>query len=282
MVSSPCTSNRCKLWPLTSSLEISPKTALVNYRSAFRLDPDVDKTWNRATTAAQARAVARGQEPTPPTTDFKFERTLQLGPDYEASKEHRSKEEAHEETGGKTDKNSTHPSSTSFLLNSLIKSFAENPYERKPQSIQAPTSPSKKGEPLPSLQSPKEELEPKQTMTSEQVLATLHFIPANEEKPLPLANLPHEVLLLILRHLVLSPMLAPPKSKDADESAGLHHRGKRALKKRTVKEEMMMLEAELELDDIEREWKSDVEALERFARVCRAARIITLDSALWR
>ena len=282
MVSSPCTSNRCKLWPLTSSLEISPKTALVNYRSAFRLDPDVDKTWNRATTAAQARAVARGQEPTPPTTDFKFERTLQLGPDYEASKEHRSKEEAHEETGGKTDKNSTHPSSTSFLLNSLIKSFAENPYERKPQSIQAPTSPSKKGEPLPSLQSPKEELGPKQTMTSEQVLATLHFIPANEEKPLPLANLPHEVLLLILRHLVLSPMLAPPKSKDADESTGVHHRGKRALKKRTVKEEMMLLEAELELDDVEREWKSDVEALERFARVCRAARIITLDSALWR
>ncbi|GAA5963649.1 hypothetical protein JCM3765_003530 [Sporobolomyces pararoseus] len=259
--------------------------ALVNYRSAFRLDPDVDKMWNRVTTAAQARAIRSGKEPSNSTsTEFRFERTVQLGPDYEASKEHRSKEEAHEETGGKIDKSSTHPSSTSFLLHSLVKSFAENPYERKRQSKQAPTSPSSEHPPLPlspSLDDQKQKELP--SMTPEEALANLHFIRADEDKPLPLANLPHEVLLLVLKHVVLSPMLAPPKARDnAEDSGNAPFRSKRAPKKRTLKEEMLFLEADLELEEVDREWKSDVESLERFARVCRAARIVTLDSTLWR
>ncbi|GAA5912848.1 SCF ubiquitin ligase complex subunit HRT3 [Sporobolomyces salmoneus] len=254
--------------------------ALINYRSAFRLDPDVDKVWNRATTAAQARAARGSHEPSNPasTTEFRFERTLQLGPDYEASKEHRSKEAAHEETGGKIDKGSTHPSSTSFLLHSLLKSFSENPYERKRQAMQAPTSPTSGNVPLPSETT----IEDRST-TPEEALANLDFIPADEDKPLPFANLPHEVLLLILKHLVLSPMLAPPKSRDnTEESSNAAFRSKRAPKRRTLKEEMLFLEAELDLENVDREWKSDVESLERFARVCRAARIITLDSVLWR
>jgi hypothetical protein len=166
----------------------------------------------------------------------------------------------------------------------LLKSFSENPYERKRQARQAPTSPSTENAPLP-LSPSIDETEAKQlpSMTPEQALANLHFIPADEDKPLPLAILPHEVLLLILKHLVLSPMLAPPKSRDnADELSNLGFRSKRAPKRRTLKEELLFLEADLELEDVDREWKSDVESLERFARVCRAARIITLDSALWR
>jgi hypothetical protein len=48
-----------------------------------------------------------------------------------------------------------------------------------------------------------------------------------------------------------------------------------------LKEEMAFLEADLELDEIG-EWRYDVEALERFALTCRAARVLTLDSSLWR
>jgi hypothetical protein len=59
-------------------------------------------------------------------------------------------------------------------------------------------------------------------------------------------------------------------------------KSKRLPRKRTLREEMQLLEMELELEDTDREWKSDVEALERFARTCRAARVVTLDSEIWR
>lgn len=235
------------------------------------------------TAAAQARGARGHHEPShsASATEFRFERTVQLGPDYEASKEHRSKEEAHEETGGKIDKGSTHPSSTSFLLHSLLKSFAENPYERKRHPQPTSTSPPKEHVQLPRADAPDERLDP--GLTSEQALADLHFIPANEEKPLPLTTLPREVLLLVLKHLVLSPMLAPPKSREnTEDSTNAPFRSKRAPKKRTLKEEMLFLEAELDLEHVDREWKSDVESLERFSRVCRAARILTLDFVLWR
>ncbi|GAA5853626.1 hypothetical protein JCM9279_005081 [Rhodotorula babjevae] len=274
--------------------------ALVNYRSAFRLDPDVDRAYNRASVAAQKHAATRAAEPAPhpDAAEWRFERTIQLGPDYDAKHEHRSAEEAQREVGN-ADADSTHPSSTAFLLNSLLKSIAENPYERPPPPVHAaapgPTSPRRAQPPALPPSSPPAAAQPlrpspstshafgKGIMTPDHALATLHFIPLDEEQPLPLAHLPREVLLLILRHLVLSGMLPPPKSAHADPSAEEHRsKGPKRLRKRTLREEMILLEAELELTDVDRPWKSDVEALERFARACRAARVLTLDTGLWR
>ncbi|GAA5877930.1 hypothetical protein JCM8547_007082 [Rhodosporidiobolus lusitaniae] len=276
--------------------------ALVNYRSAFRLDPDVDRAYHLESVALDRKRAARGpdshapssstasdffQRTQQPSGEFKFERTLQLTPDYDAKKEHRSREEAERESGS-GDKDSTHPSSTTFLLNSLLKSIAENPYERPPPAVSAApapssdTSPSSATVPLPPPVSLS--LKPPTALTAEQVLASLAFIPADEEKPLPLAHLPHEVLLLILHHLSLSSILPPPKAINTEpEPQPFPHKGKRAVKKKTLKEEMQLLEMELELEDHqERAWQMDVEALERFALSCRAARVLTLDTALWR
>ncbi|BGP47752.1 hypothetical protein JCM10450v2_003617 [Rhodotorula kratochvilovae] len=280
--------------------------ALVNYRSAFRLDPDVDRAYHLATTAAQAHSASRGAEPSHGPShaqEWHFERTVQLGPDYDAARERRSAQEAQREVGS-ADADVTHPSSTAFLLTSLLKSIAENPYERPPPPVHAaapgPTSPRAQAGALPPTSPrgtaatlpPSAEPAPPAVrsdaavMTPEEALATLHFIPLDEERPLPLAHLPREVLLLILRHLLLSSMLPPPRGAHADPAQEEHRDrggGKRRLpKRRTLREEMALLEMELELQDADRPWKSDVEALERFARVCRAARVLTLDTGLWR
>ncbi|BGP15717.1 hypothetical protein JCM10213_006112 [Rhodosporidiobolus nylandii] len=276
-------------YAVASEREGRMQDALVNYRSAFRLDPDVDRAYQRATVAAQQHASSRGAEPHAPAAaqgEFRFERTVQLGPDYDAKKEHRSKEEAERESGS-GDKDSTHPSSTAFLLKSLLKSVAENPFERPPPAVSAApatspsASPSQPVVPLPPAPTDKPS---SPALTPEEALASLSFIPADEEKPLPLSRLPHEVLILILQHLVLSSVLPPPRPAhvEPEQSAPVGGKGKRALKKRTLKEEMLLLETELELEDTDREWKSDVEALERFGRVCRFARVLTLDAALWR
>lgn len=84
---------------------------------------------------------------------------------------------------------------------------------------------------------------------------------------------------------MLPPPRLPSTSDDSTSGQGNSlpaHKSKRLPRKRTLREEMQQLELELELEDVDREWKSDVEALERFARVCRAARVVTLDSGIWR
>lgn len=291
--------------------------ALVNYRSAFRLDPDVDRAYHRASVAAQKQTRAAEPRQTgssiqpaaqPDSHEFRFERTVQLGPDYDAKQEHRTKEEAQRESG-RADADSTHPSSTAFLLRSLLKSIAENPWVRPPPTVRSSTSEvhaadqggenghvPKAAKATPTAVNAVADGTVTPSASSEEALASLHFIPADEEKPLPLARLPFEVLLLVLRHLVLSSMLPPPRSANSLEdashgplaqSAGATPaisapRSKRQPRKRTLREEMLMLELELELEDVDRDWRSDVEALERFACVCRAARIVTLDSGLWR
>ncbi|BGP24252.1 F-box domain-containing protein [Rhodotorula toruloides] len=271
--------------------------ALVNYRSAFRLDPDVDRAYHLASVAAaQKHAASRGAQPTHASgsnpQEWRFERTVQLGPDYDAKKEHRSKEEAQRESGS-ADADSTHPSSTGFLLNSLLKSIAENPYERphppihaaSPAARDGPASPRSAAESLPATSAQSDKPKPP-PMTPEEALASLHFIPADEDQPLPLAHLPREVLLLVLRHVVLSGMNPPrslPPYPDSDTPpAAPSTRSKRFPRKRTLREELHALELELDLEHIDREWHSDVEALERFARTCRAARVVTLDSGIWR
>lgn len=287
------------------------RAALVNYRSAFRLDPDVDRAYHVASVAAQKQTRAAeprmtGTGPSsirPESGEFRFERTVQLGPDYDSRHEHRTQEEAQRESG-RGDADSTHPSSSAFLLRSLLKSIAENPWVRPPPTVRAsedaPTSP-REGESGAALEErpsdpPSSHIHlsgtATPTITPEEALASLNFIPADEEKPLPLARLPFEVLLLVLRHLVLSSMLPPPRSSGTAEegppTATSHSaappvpRSRKQPQKRTLREEMLHLEHELELDDVDRDWRSDVEALERFARVSRAARIVTLDSSLWR
>ncbi|GAA5966386.1 hypothetical protein JCM8115_002854 [Rhodotorula mucilaginosa] len=293
---------------VSSEREGRMQDALVNYRSAFRLDPDVDRAYHLASVAAQKHS--RGAEPNARVQagsstqqhqdahEFRFERTLQFGPDYDSRQEHRTKEEAQRESG-RADADSTHPSSTAFLLRSLLKSFAENPWVRPPPTVRTaggsahpdapqPTSPNKA--PVSALPRGDKALTQEGTVTPsatpEEALAALHFIPADEEQPLPLARLPYEVLLLVLRHLVLSSMLPPPRlpttSDDPAATPLPAHKSKRLPRKRTLREEMQQLELELELEDVDREWKSDVEGLERFARVCRAARVVTLDSGIWR
>lgn len=239
--------------------------ALSNYRAAFRLDSDVDKAYHRASLAPSSPSRAAEPLASDPSANFRFERTLQLTPDYQSEKEHRSVEAVERGTGkGTADADSTHPSSTAFLLDSLLRSIAANPWERK--SFGAPSD--------------ADELSATTPLTPEEAHQQLAFIPADPERPLPIGSIPREVLLLVLRNLSLSSVLPPPSSK-AVEATPAPSRGKG--KRRTLKEEMKMVEMEMGLVVEGRAtWKSDVEALERFARTCRAARVVTLDDAIWR
>lgn len=178
---------------------------------------------------------------------------------------------AHEDT--------THPSSTAFLFQSLMRSIAANPYERPTPAIDVSstsTSPPVKPSPLHA----KAEVA-LSTTTLDQALADLTFLPEDPELPLPLLVLPREVLLLILRFLALTSVIPPPRPSHTNEAAPAF-KSKRGPRKKTLKEEMSAIEMDLELEDVDRPWKTDVEALERFARTCRAGRILTLDSGIWR
>ncbi|KAL8287544.1 hypothetical protein RQP46_003402 [Phenoliferia psychrophenolica] len=243
--------------------------ALKHYRQAFKLDSDVDKAWYRRTALTKspprrpAEPLPSTSSSSPPAADgetFRFQRTLQYHPDYESGKEHRSvqaveaglgKHAAARPTAGD---DATHPSSTSFLRTSLARSFAANPYV-PPESSAAP---------------------PPSTPTT-----SADFLQADPEGPIPFGALPHEVLILILKQLTFSSVTPPPKPTDPSlMPAAPIARGK--VKRKPPKEEKFLLELELGLEEPELGWKSDVEALERFAASSRAARILTLDDGLWR
>lgn len=247
-----------------------PTQALHNYRLAFRADPDVDKTWNRQN-AALAKSPPRRHDPLPstsasaaPTDDsFRYQRTLQVKPDYNVAKEHRSAQAVEAGIGkdalaGTAD--STHPSSTAFLRTSLAHSFAANPYI-------SPDSPAPDPSAAPA--------------TPEEALASLAFLPADPDRP-PFGTLPHEVLILILKQLCFS-SVTPPKAKPVAPATLLGKGlGKGKHKYKSPGDERRMLELEMGLEEPEVGWRTDVEALERFARTCRAARILTLDETIWR
>lgn len=252
--------------------------ALKHYRQAFKLDSDVDKAWYRRLTSSKS-PPRRPDEPLPSTSanpstsppsasaeTFKFQRTLQVHPDYESGKEHRSVQAVEAGIGKLAtarrtpDDQSTHPSSTSFLRTSLARSIAANPYI-------APDAPA----PPP----------PAAPVSPADALASVAFLQADPEGPMPFGTLPHEVLILIMKQLVFSSVIPPRKPDDPSLLPGAAiARGK--VKRRPPKEEKLLLELELGLEEPEVGWRSDVEALERFAATSRAARILTLDDGLWR
>ncbi|KAK4705573.1 F-box protein 9, partial [Phenoliferia sp. Uapishka_3] len=249
--------------------------ALTHYRLAFKLDSDVDKLWYRRAMATKSppKPSTAPLPPTSPTSSasalpvksetFRFTRELQFHPDYNSEKEHRSTA-AVEAAIGKhahvSDNQAAHPSSTNFLRTSLARSFAENPYQPPDApTVAFPTSPT----------SPSDALD------------SLAFLQADPDGPVPFGTLPHEILILIMKQLCFTSVIPPPKIEDPSQLPGAAvARGRK--KRLPPKEEKALLELEMGLEDPEVGWRTDVEALERFAKTCRAARILTLDEGLWR
>ena len=234
--------------------ELMDCAALSNYRSAFRLDPEIDKTYHRYTLSQKSNNPPESLLP-PSTTDaFKFERTIQLHPDY-----------AEGENGESSD-------STNGFREGLLKSFAENPWVRPTESTEEEVD--------------KEE-KVLEKLSTAQVHASLGFIDADPIIPNLLSTLPHEILLLILRAVVLSSNLPPPAARYVEPivppaNATTAKKGKSKFH-RTIEDEMRSFQLELELPEIgPNEWEVDIESFERFARVCRHARIATLEESLWR
>lgn len=213
-------------------------------------------------------------QPSTDTAAFQFERPLHLGPDYTPSPQ--------------SDKDG--PSSTAYYINKLAKSFAAHPFVRQDPQVHVDAAPEQLGDAARASQEGQvAKAEAPRSLSPEEALDRLAFIPADEEAPLPLATLPREVLLLVMSHLSLSAVLPPahrpPVEEDDHEAqpeAVKPRRGGRRVVKRTLKEEQRAAEMELELDEVDFGWKMDVEALERFGRTCRAARILTLDKHTWR
>lgn len=206
-------------------------TALTHYRQAFRLDPEVDKTYRlhleRLSTLPTLPAAPAEEN----HTEFTFERTLQLGPDYvNVPDEHRS---------------------SGAYLQSLLSSFQEHPFKRDRKDEEEGVT-----------------LEP------------TRFHADDEERGTPFSSLPAEIVQLILRHVALTSVIPPP-SAPIEPSKPLGRRQKRF----TAREERYRMEDEVEVPNavmMAGTSRTDVEALERFARVCRAARVACMDEGLWR
>ncbi|KAI5476418.1 F-box domain-containing protein [Pseudohyphozyma bogoriensis] len=263
--------------------------ALLYYRQSFRLDPSVDRAYHRsqlasATTASTTRSTSPPRDPHAPSHpgEFKFERTVQLTADYAPNKEMRSAGEGEEK----------HPSSTRWLRKTLVESFEENDFLGTVVKNQGDLVVGAKLEDAERIHRKKGD----RKTDDEPALSPYAFHPMDPSLPLYLSKLPQELLLHILELLLLSPVL-PPKPKPVDEPASSvipipTVRGKKVVKLST-KEERWLAESEIGWEgdgevgtgdgrDEGREGRWDVEALERFARVCRFARVLSLDEGLWR
>lgn len=224
------------------------RLALFNYRAAFKLDESIDKLYHKQSLIPKLTTKI-GES----TGGFEFERTIQLYSDYIP----------HE---GAEYQNTQ---STNLFRENLMKSFAENPWEREVIALEIDEG---------------EVIEKEKVLSSrsvEETMATLDFIPQDPALPLYLSSIPHEVLLIILRFLLLSPNLPPPPLRPSEIPAPVVARKGKGKMNRTIQEEMRVIEMELELEKVDF-WKSDVESLERFGRVCRMARILSLEEGLWR
>ncbi|KAM0750648.1 hypothetical protein T439DRAFT_380527 [Meredithblackwellia eburnea MCA 4105] len=271
----PAPKSAIELYDTAVTLERSGKLndALSHYRAAFKLDDAVDQAWNRRN-AAQTKSPTRrnqslpGASPSSPDK-FSFQRTLHLGPDYHPPQDHGipPAEAATATAQGITEPDSTHPLSTGFLRNSLAKSFAKNPYvgpnDEPPEPSPYPIRP-------------------------EDALAELAFIVADPELPMPIANLPREVLIHIIKDLAFTSVIPPPPKKVDEEQQqqqqvdAVEQAAKPKFKRLLQSEVRNSAEVNLDLEEVNFGWKMDVEALERFGRTCRFARILTLDDTLWR
>jgi F-box protein 9 len=271
---------------MTKMLTILPKIdegrmndALANYKLAFALDSDVDKTFHLASLAKERTSLPASATAT--ITEFRFERTRQVAPDYE-------KKVAKGKAGAGEEK---HHLSTRQYKDALLLSIANTPWVR-PAAVIAESEMvedgNEEGKHQGAILEEAEGDAATKTITPEEAFEQLDFIPADMALPLLLSTLPHEVLILILRSLALSPSHVP-SSKSAKAAVVIDpavpvvptviRRGK---KPRTLKEEMRFLEIELELEGGDQPWITDVAALERFAASCRMSRILSLESTIWR
>ena len=228
-------------------------TALSNYRSAFRLDSEIDKTYHRYTLQQKSNPPADSSKTTNGEA-FKFERTIQLYPDYLEG-----------ENGVQSD-------STNGYRETLLKSFGDSPWIRPMEE--------ENGE-----ETNEETKQTVETLSTAEVHAQLGFIPADPTLPVLLSSLPHEILLLILRATVLSSNLPPPAPRHVEPVVPPTTTTRKGKSKfhRTIEDERRSFEQELELPEIgQNEWEVDIESFERFARICRHARIATLEESLWR
>lgn len=162
--------------------------ALRGYRLAFRKDEHVDRAYHRVQSALAQKDKSKEKSDAAAPDDqiddlvFTYQRTLQLGPDYEREKQVKGR------------------MFTANYVDRLLQSFKENPYvseEEKYKRQQEDKSKSKESEadsrmtPLSSSRLPDD---------------TLAFKPLKPGKHLAIAKLPDEILLQIASHLcALSP-----------------------------------------------------------------------------
>lgn len=226
------------------------RIALTNYRTAFRLDPDIDKHYHLQTLAP--KSGPRPQLSVAPN-DFTFKRTVQLAPDY--------KDEKEREQGG-----------TDILRESLLKSIAANPWVRPKLEIAGVEG---------NVVAEVEQDERPKPITVEEAYDQLQFIPSDESKPIFLSTLPHEVLILVLKSLATTPSLVQPRPIPADVPLIPVAMIGKSKKPRTIQDEMKHLALELELEPA-KAWITDQQSLERFASTCRFARILSLEIGIWK
>ncbi|KAK9898498.1 hypothetical protein P389DRAFT_34749 [Cystobasidium minutum MCA 4210] len=181
--------------------------ALRGYRSAFRKDEHVDRAYHRVQSALAQRkekskdnTEATGQDDQIDDLVFTYQRTLQLGPDYEREKQVKGR------------------MFTANYVERLMQSFRENPYvseeekykrqqEEKKDPTETGKGDSKATPPKPSADAPDD---------------TLAFKPLKAFKPVPIAKLPDEILLQIASHLcALSPNAHYPDISSLERGLGL-------------------------------------------------------------
>jgi F-box protein 9 len=142
--------------------------ALTYYRAAFRADPNVDRAYHRLQITGPASSPASDKDPDPvDDLGFRFQKTVQLEPDYE-------------EPAASKRPDDHHPSSTRKLLAPLLKSFRENPY-------------------VPPESTSDESVAPPEDQSS------TPFLPLDPQLPFPFAILPDETLLHVLSWVLAPP-----------------------------------------------------------------------------
>ncbi|KAK4048361.1 hypothetical protein OIO90_005831 [Microbotryomycetes sp. JL221] len=257
--------------------------ALTHYRRAFKMDPDVDRSFHRASLAPQgssrlsephqtSSSAASASNPT--GDEFKFERTVQVAPDYVAHREHRSVETVERKLGkGQANENSTHPSSTTYLFETLMNSVAQYPFDRQAYNMRQrsavttgsgalnspPTSPRSKA--LAPTTSSTAVTSAQQVTSVEEAFNNLGFIPEDPDKPCFMDRLPREVLIHILRIVALTsltPAIGQRERREEVNSASsgstlLNSTSARASKrhgprKKTLREHTRDIELELGLE----------------------------------